>query len=75
MSGKVGILGLMFLVMFAIKVAGVAALSWWVVTAPLWGGLAFWFVVIILGSVVAIWLADRKERREAQWRRDHGRRY
>jgi len=33
---KVGLFGMIFLIMFALKIAGVAAVSWWVVTLPLW---------------------------------------
>lgn len=34
---KIGLFGLMFLIMFALKLAGpMAAISWWVVTLPLW---------------------------------------
>lgn len=34
---KIGICGLMFLIMFALKLAGpMAAVSWWIVTLPLY---------------------------------------
>ena len=30
------LLGMMFLIMFGLKIAGIATISWVVVTAPLW---------------------------------------
>lgn len=34
---KIGLFGLMFLIMFALKLAGpMVAVSWWIVTMPLW---------------------------------------
>lgn len=42
---KVGICGLMFLIMFALKLAGpMAAVSWWIITLPI-----YLPVLIILG--------------------------
>lgn len=42
---KIGICGLMFLIMFALKLAGpMAAVSWWIVTLPL-----YLPIIIILG--------------------------
>ena len=34
--GLARILGMMFLIMFGLKIAGIATISWWVATAPLW---------------------------------------
>lgn len=33
----IGILGWMFLILMTLKLSGVINVSWWVVTAPLWG--------------------------------------
>lgn len=38
---KIGLLGAMFLIMFAGKVVGAMDWSWWVVTSPLWGPVVF----------------------------------
>lgn len=38
------ILGMMFLIMFGLKLAGIATISWWVVTAPLWAPV----VIVVL---------------------------
>jgi hypothetical protein len=34
---KIGILGLMFAIMFGLKIAGLTTISWWLVTLPLYG--------------------------------------
>lgn len=39
------ILGIMFLIMFGLKLAGILTISWWLVTAPLWGGLIFYAII------------------------------
>lgn len=54
-SGGIGILGLMFLIFMTLKLTGFINWSWWLVTAPLWGGFAllglFVLVVIIISSL------------------------
>lgn len=47
---KVGICGLMFLIMFALKLAGpMAAVSWWIITLPI-----YLPVLIILGMLAFV---------------------
>lgn len=56
---KFPILGIMFLILFTLKVAEVGAVaswSWWLVTAPLWGTLALAAVVMLVG-VTAVYVA------------------
>lgn len=56
---KFPILGIMFLILFTLKVAEVGAVaswSWWLVTAPLWGGFALVGAFALLG-VAAVYLA------------------
>ena len=43
------LLGIMFLIMFGLKIAGIATISWAVVTAPLWAPA----VVVVLLFVCA----------------------
>lgn len=43
-----------FLTMLVIKLAGVADLSWWVVTAPLWGQVVIFLLLLSIVSVVTI---------------------
>ena len=55
-SGAVGggltFLEVLFLIFLVLKLTGkkvVASWSWWWVTAPLWGGLAIVFVILLIG--------------------------
>lgn len=46
-----GILGMMFLIMFALKLAGpMAAVSWAVVTAPIWVPVLIALSFLLLGA-------------------------
>lgn len=47
-AGGIGVLGLMFIVMFTLKLGGVIDISWWLVTAPLWVPACL-FIVVVLG--------------------------
>jgi hypothetical protein len=51
-----GCIAAMFLIMFTLKLAGIIEISWWVVTAPLWGSV--FFVVLLV-----LFLAAIKEKR------------
>ena len=49
-SSGISFAGLLFLLFLGLKLGGVGQVanwSWWWVTAPLWGGLAFYLVVVI----------------------------
>ena len=53
-SGGVGFLGLFFLVLFTLKVTGpLAGVSWWWITAPLWGIPAVLLGLAALVGVIA----------------------
>ena len=59
-SGDVAFM--LFLVFLVLKLTGVITWSWWWVTAPLWGGLALFLMVLaIVGLVLllATWLKFR----------------
>lgn len=45
---------LSFVVLLALKLTGCIDWSWWVITAPLWGGFAIVFALIALGLVLVI---------------------
>lgn len=47
-SSGIGLFGLMFIVFLTLKLCGVIDWSWWWVTAPLWGSVAFVVVVLIV---------------------------
>lgn len=51
-SGGVGFFGLLAVLFIGLKLTGYVAWSWWWVLAPLWGPLAFLFVVLaFLGAL------------------------
>ncbi len=43
----IGILGMMFLIMFTLKLCDIILFSWWIVTAPLW-------ILPVTGAIVII---------------------
>jgi hypothetical protein len=47
-TGGIGILGLMFLIFMTLKLVGVINWSWWWVTAPLWGGIVLWVLIVLI---------------------------
>ena len=52
LGGGLTFLQALFLVFLVLKLTGktvVATLSWWWVTAPLWGGLAIVLVILLIG--------------------------
>jgi hypothetical protein len=51
-SGGVGFFGLMFLIFMTLKLTGFIDWSWWWVTAPLWGGFALIFIVILIVALI-----------------------
>lgn len=52
-SGGIGLFGLMFIVMFALKLAGVINISWWLVTAPLWAPFLVAIAFIVGAAIIA----------------------
>lgn len=69
-GGGIGVLGLLGVVFVTLKLLGIIDWSWWWVTAPFWGGLAFFLSLLALlavgsGLVVGLdaWLASRRRKR------------
>lgn len=61
---KFPILGIMFLILFTLKVAEVGAVaswSWWLVTAPLWGAFALAGAIMLLGGTVVYFIGLRND--------------
>ena len=56
-SGSISVLGLLGVVFVTLKLCGVIDWSWWWVTAPFWGGIAFALAVLAVGAIVAVVLA------------------
>lgn len=61
-SSGVGVLGLLGVAFIVLKLCGVIGWSWWWVTAPFWGGLAFLIVVV---APIAILVAVCRSRRKS----------
>jgi len=72
-SGGIGLFGMMFIVFMTLKLTGYIDWSWWLVTAPLWGGFTF---VLLIGVVAfaVIYHLDKKERERDSLSRWLGRR-
>ncbi len=51
-GGGVGVMSLLGLVFVGLKLAKVIDWSWWWVTLPFWGGIALFFVVLLVGLLV-----------------------
>lgn len=66
-SGGIGFLGLLGLLFIALKLCHVIAWSWWLVTLPLWGGLAALAAVctVALPVVALVSLRGRRKRKRA----------
>ena len=47
-------MGLLAILFIWLKLTGFITWSWWLVTLPLWGGVAFIFSLLIIGPVLAI---------------------
>ena len=54
-----GFFGILFVVLLVLKLLGIIAWSWWLVTMPLWIG----FVVLVISVVVMTVLDTPKKRR------------
>lgn len=53
-SASVPILGLLGVLFVGLKLTGFINWSWWWVTLPFWGGLAFFIALAIIGIVSAV---------------------
>ena len=54
---QIGFMGALTLLFIAFKLLGVIAWSWWLVTLPLWGGLALILSVMVLIPAIALCVA------------------
>ena len=52
-SSGISFMGLLAIVFITLKLCNVITWSWWWVTAPLWGGLAFWAAIALFAIVIA----------------------
>jgi len=51
-NGLLGLLGIVFIVL---KLTGVINWSWWLVTLPIWGGLALALLIFVILLLLHIW--------------------
>lgn len=54
-----GFFGMLFVVLLVLKLLGIIAWSWWIITMPLWIG-----TVILIISVFALVLLDKPAKRK-----------
>jgi len=47
-SGGIGIFGMTFILFLGLKITGYIDWSWWLITAPLWGGFLLTFILLLL---------------------------
>ena len=47
-SGSIGVLGLLGVSFVVLKLTGYITWSWWLVTLPFWGGLAFLVLLLVI---------------------------
>jgi phosphoglycerol transferase MdoB-like AlkP superfamily enzyme len=61
-TGGVNILGLLGIAFIVLKLTGYIGWSWWWVTAPFWGGLAVFLVIMVvtLLGLVAVKVFSRR---------------
>ena len=53
-GGGIGVLGLLGVLFVGLKLTDVITWSWWWVTAPFWGGIAFVLLVAVIGLVIIL---------------------
>ena len=51
---RIGLLGAMFLILFTLKVMGLASISWWVVVLPLFVPLIIWLSILVVGVLILV---------------------
>lgn len=53
-SSGMSMSGVLFLIFLVLKLTKVIAWSWWWVTAPLWGGLAIFLLILAIVAIIAV---------------------
>jgi hypothetical protein len=51
-GGGISLSGALFLLFLGLKLGGVIDWSWWWVTAPLWGSVGLFFIVLVIVGLV-----------------------
>lgn len=68
-AGGIGFLGALAILFIALKLLGYIDWSWWWVLAPIWGGIAFAFGVVLCILGFVFWKEWRDDRRRIARRR------
>ena len=64
-NGSVSLLGVLFIVLFILKITNTINWSWWIVTLPLWFwpalmiGISLFFVVLFVIAIIALLIRKR----------------
>lgn len=53
-SGGIGIGGVLLIVFIVLKLCGVIAWSWWVLS-PLWIPIALWLAIVAIAGIFSSW--------------------
>ena len=53
-TSGISFMTVLFFIFLILKLTGTIGWSWWWITAPLWGGLALFLLVIIIAAIVAL---------------------
>ena len=58
--GGIGFFGLLGIIFITLKLTGFIDWSWWLVTAPLWGGVAVGALALVIAMLVAAATGSRR---------------
>jgi len=58
-SGGIGVFGLLGVLFIGLKICGVITWSWWYVTLPLWGGLALFATIALIGFPIYLLMTKK----------------
>ena len=72
---QIGLAGVLFVVFLVLKLLDKITWSWWWVTAPLWGGVAFWVVAMVLIGIVAVIVEAKPKKAKNALREELNRRH
>jgi len=53
-SSGIGFFGLLTVLFIGLKLTGFITWSWWWVLSPLWGGLIFWILILLIIALIAV---------------------
>lgn len=61
-TGGLGLGTVLFLIFLVLRLVGVIDWSWWWVTAPLWGSIALYSLIVGI-TFLCLWIQDLNNRR------------